>query len=62
MVELTNTLEQENGTTVVEALFSMTAKLMSQTKLNARLSMTEKDMNTNGFFLILNFQKSILYY
>jgi len=60
MVELTNILEQENGKMVVEALFSMTVKLMSQTKLNARLSMTEKDMNTNGFFLISEFPEKYL--
>lgn len=59
MVEITTLLVKESGGSVVDSIFSILMQMVAQTKLNGKLSMKEKDMNTNGFFLISEFPEKI---
>ncbi|MNK83950.1 hypothetical protein D3C87_1037870 [compost metagenome] len=60
MVEITNLMVKESGGSVVDSMFSILTQMIAQTKLNAKLAMKEKDMNTNGFFLISEFPEKYL--
>lgn len=60
MAELTNQIEEQNGKLMVDKLFSMTIQMVSQTKLNTKRVMKEKDINTNSFFLISEFPEKYL--